>query len=247
MKLCKKDNKTGRIHSFESFGAHDGPGIRFVVFMQGCRGRCLYCQNPDTWKINAGKKFAAGEVFQKIERCFDYLRFSGGGVTVSGGEPLLQMGFLIELFGLCKNKGIHTAIDTSVFSGQRDTRKLKRLISLTDLFIVDIKAADSSLHKKITSRELDEPLSFIEILEESRRLYWIRYVLIPGLNDSKKDLAALKKILARLKCCEKLEFLPYHTLGRHKWKGLGLKYHLNKIPSATAKDIKRAEKNLGLY
>jgi len=236
MKQCK-----GRIHSFESFSTQDGPGIRYVVFMQGCLARCLYCQNPDTWDIDSGSCFSAKDVFEKIERCLPYINSSGGGVTISGGEPLLQPDFLIELFKICKRHSIHTAIDTSAFymSGA-DIKKIGSLIGLTDLFIMDIKAAENGLHRKITSRELSEVLFFIKRLEDKNKDYWLRYVLVPGLNDSEEDLKDLKTLLAGLKYCKKFEFLPYHTLGRHKWEYLNLSYPLDGFPCATPDDVKNA-------
>ncbi len=244
MKACKKAAKTGRIHSFETFGTHEGPGIRFVIFMQGCLARCLYCQNPDTWDLNAGKEFSPEEVFKKIKNCKAYIDSSQGGITASGGEPLLQTDFLIELFKLCKNESIHTAIDTSGFSGTENNGNLKKLVELTDLFIVDIKAPQDALHEKITSRGLDEALTFINMLEDAKKSYWVRYVLVPGLNNSKENLEDLRKILDSLKQHKKFEFLPYHTLGRHKWGALNLKYQLDKFSAATASDIKKAEAGL---
>ena len=240
MKRCSSGSHAGRVHSIESFATQDGPGIRFLLFMQGCAASCLYCQNPDTWNLKAGFDMTAGEVLEKVKRCMPYIKASGGGITVSGGEPLLQTGFLIELFKLCKKNNIHTAVDTSAFSDDHNKKLLRKLIPLTDLFILDIKAADARLHKKITSRPLGEVTGFLDILESEKRQYWLRYVLVPGLNDSKKDLQALRKILAGLKCCAKFEFLPYHTLGKHKWEYMKLKYPLGNTPAANPKDLKRA-------
>lgn len=253
------NKKLGRIHSFESFGTHEGPGIRYVIFLQGCLARCIYCQNPDTWNLHKGKLIAPKEVFEKIERTLPYIRSSNGGVTVSGGEPLLQMDFLIALFKLCRKNSIHTAIDTSCFyskitfphfrSGENPTSEVGKgldvIINLTGLFIVDIKASEEKLHKKITSRELIEAFSFIDILEKKKKPYWLRYVLIPTLNDSEKDINALRKIISPLKHCERFEFLPYHTLGKYKWKHLGLKYPLKNLPVATKENIDKAKALLG--
>jgi pyruvate formate lyase activating enzyme len=232
--------KSCRVHSIESFATQDGPGIRFLLFLQGCAARCLYCQNPDTWNLTSGFDMAAAEVLEKVKRCMPYIKASGGGITVSGGEPLLQMEFLIELFRLCKANHIHTAVDTSAFYTSRNETLLKKLISLTDLFIVDIKAVTETLHKKITSRQLGEVFDFLNILEKEKKPYWIRYVLVPGLNDSKKDIQALKKILAGLTRCEKFEFLPYHTLGRHKWECMKLKYPLRNTVPAGPQHLKKA-------
>ncbi|MFH1478262.1 MAG: pyruvate formate-lyase-activating protein [Candidatus Omnitrophota bacterium] len=246
MKTCKdRDNSSGRIHSFESFSTLDGPGIRYVVFMQGCLGRCIYCQNPDTWKLNAGDLYTAKEVFHKIEKCIPYMASSNGGVTLSGGEPLLQPDFIIELFKLCRASSIHTTIDTSAFYAKSLSKeKLDKITALTGLFMVDLKASSKKLHKDITGREMGEAVSFIEDLEEKKKPYWIRYVLVPGLNDSEKDISGLKEILSTLRYCKNFEFLPYHTLGNHKWSHLGLKYRLKDTPPAAKEDIKKAEKLL---
>jgi len=244
MKTCKPKKITGNIHSLETFGTLEGPGIRFVVFLQGCIGRCLYCQNPDTWKEGIGKTASPGEIMAKLEKCLPYIVSSKGGITVSGGEPLLQIDFLRELFRLCKKKKIHTAIDTSAFYRLKDKLKLPKLLTLTDLFIVDIKATDEKLHQRMTSKELEQVTRFIALLEDNKKEYWLRYVLVPGLNDSEKDLKKLGKLAASLRYCRNLEFLPYHTLGKHKWEHLGLAYPLKNTKVATAKDIKRAKRNL---
>lgn len=239
-------DRRGKVHSFESLGTHEGPGIRYVIFLQGCLARCAYCQNPDTWDLNAGTLITAKEAFRKIEKCLPYIRSSNGGVTVSGGEPLLQAGFLTDLFKLCKKMAIHTAIDTSGFlnTDACDNKAISGLIKLTDLFLVDLKAAKTQLHKKLTSRNLGEAISFIKILESKKKPYWIRYVLVPGINNAKSDMESLKDLISGLKYCEKIEFLPYHTLGKHKWKHLGLKYRLDNTRPATAKDIEKAEASI---
>lgn len=240
MKPCNGRSRVGRVHSIESFATQDGPGIRFLLFLQGCAARCLYCQNPDTWDLAAGFDMSAEEVVEKVKRCMPYIKASGGGITVSGGEPLLQMEFLIGLLRLCKKGGIHTAVDTSAFYDRHDGQLLRKLTSLTDLFILDIKAAHETLHKKITSRQLGEATDLIDILESGEKPYWLRYVLVPGLNDSKKEIQALKKILAGLNWCKKFEFLPYHTLGRHKWDRMKFTYPLRATPSAGPQHLKKA-------
>lgn len=242
MKVCKSREITGNIHSLETFGTHEGPGIRFVVFLQGCIGRCLYCQNPDTWEEGAGKAMGAKEVMAKLEKCLPYILSSKGGITVSGGEPLLQIDFLCELFRLCKNKGVHTAIDTSAFYRPQEEVKLPALLPLTDLFIVDIKSVDKKLHQRITSKESEQVMRFIALLEDNKKQYWLRYVLVPGLNDSERDLRKLGKLVRGKRHCRNFEFLPYHTLGKHKWEHLGLNYPLKDKRAATAEDIKRAQR-----
>lgn len=242
MKTCKVEKISGNIHSFETFGTHEGPGIRFVVFFQGCTARCLYCQNPDTWEEQSGKDFSAEQVMERVEKCLPYIESSKGGITVSGGEPILQVDFLLELFRLCKDRGIHTAVDTSALYRKADEPKLHALLELTDLFIVDIKAVDRSLHKEITSKELDQVMRFISLLEDNKKEYWLRHVLVPGLNDSEKDLSQLGEFARGLKYCSNFEFLPFHTLGKHKWGYLGLTYPLENKRPACAKDIKRAKR-----
>jgi pyruvate formate lyase activating enzyme len=185
---------------------------------------------------------SAKEVFDRLEKTVPYLCSSKGGMTVSGGEPLLQPDFLIELFKLCKKASIHTCIDTSCFYKPKTTSKeIEKIIELTDLFLVDIKAIDPNLHKKITTRDVSEVLSFIDMLEKKKKSYWLRYVLVPGLNNKREHIKPLKEFLSKLKCCEKFEFLPYHTLGVHKWKLLGLKYPLKNTSVATSKDIENAQ------
>ncbi len=231
----------GRIHSLESFGTQDGPGIRYVIFLQGCPGRCLYCQNPDTWPCKGGALMSARDVFERVKKCIPYMQASGGGITISGGEPLLQPDFLIELFKLCREKSVHTCIDTSAFfTRKKRSRKIDMLIELTDLFMVDVKATDEKTHRKLTGRDLKESLSFIDMLEKKKIPYWVRYVLVTGKNDSVREIRRLKNMLADKAMCEKIEFLPYHTLGEHKWRLLGIKYPLKGLRSATKRDIKKA-------
>ena len=241
MKACNKKTGCGHVHSIETFGTHEGPGIRFVLFLQGCRARCLYCQNPDTWKEDSGTRMTADEVFEKAERCLPYIFASRGGVTVSGGEPLLQMDFVSQLFSLCKAGGVHTAVDTAAFYLAGDRPKIAELMRLTDLFIVDIKAAEEALHRRMTGQALSQAAGFLDMLERNNKEYWVRYVLVPGLNDSERDLKGLAGLVGRLKQCQRVEFLPYHTLGKHKWEHLGLSYPLGKTRPATDQDIQRAE------
>ena len=217
-------NLIGRVHSFETFGAVDGPGIRFVIFMQGCSLQCKYCQNRDTWEINAGNQYSAEELLNKILKYKNYFLASGGGVTVSGGEPLLQYKFLIELFTLLKKENIHTAIDTS---GNVDlTDDMKKLIDLTDLFLLDIKCINDEICKKLTGVSNKKELAFAKYLSSINKPTWIRQVIVPTITDRTEDLLALKDFLSTLTNVEKIELLPYHDLGKSKWIKLGLKYEL---------------------
>lgn len=237
-------NLIGRVHSFETFGAVDGPGIRFVIFMQGCSLQCKYCQNRDTWEINAGNQYSAEELLNKILKYKNYFLASGGGVTVSGGEPLLQYKFLIELFTILKKENIHTAIDTS---GNVDlTDDMKKLIDLTDLFLLDIKCINDEICKKLTGLSNKKELAFAKYLSSINKPTWIRQVIVPTITDRTEDLLALKDFLSTLTNVEKIELLPYHDFGKSKWIKLGLKYELENIRVANNNDIEYAKRILGI-
>ena len=208
----------GKIYSFESFGAVDGPGIRFVIFMQGCHLKCKYCQNRDTWDLTHGKEYSADEIIEKVERYKNYFIPSGGGVTISGGEPLLQLNFLLELVSKLKELGIHVAIDTS---GSFDlTNNMKKLIDMVDLFLLDIKCINDDICKDLTGVSNKRELSFAKYLSSIKKPMWIRQVLVPGITDKEKDLLKLKSFLSSLRSVEKVEILPYHDMGKFKWEQL---------------------------
>ena len=228
----------GRIHSFESLGAVDGPGIRFVIFMQGCSLRCKYCQNRDTWDIHGGTEYECDEIFEKILRYKSYIAHDGG-VTISGGEPLLQASFLIELFNKLKKEGIHTCIDTSGNVVLND--EIKRLIDLTDLFLLDIKCINDKVCKELTGVSNKKELEFARYLSDNNKKMWIRQVLIPAITDDEKDLKDLSKFIKSLNGVEKIEILKYHDLGRFKWENLKLKYPLENFRTANEPDVKRAK------
>ena len=234
----------GRVHSIESFGTVDGPGIRLVVFMQGCPLRCLYCHNPDTWKVGAGKEVEAREILDEYRKNRAF--YKNGGITVTGGEPLLQTDFLIELFALCKEYGIHTCIDTSgITYSETNTEykeKLDELMKLTDLVLLDIKHIDSAAHEKLTGQGNERPLAFAKYLEEKKIPVWIRHVILPGYTDDEAELTALGEFIGRLKNLRALDVLPYHTLGVSKYAELGIEYPLEGKPSATAADAARAKR-----
>ena len=239
----EKENVVGRIHSFESLGAVDGPGIRFVVFMQGCNLKCKYCQNRDTWDINNGNNYTVKEVIEKIMRYKNYIVASNGGVTLSGGEPLLQQDFVIALFQELKKQNISTCIDTSGMFPI--TEKIKQIIDLTDVFLVDIKSINVETCKWLTGFSNKLELEFIKHLNEKNKRIWIRQVLIPGITDKEEDLVKLKDFLDGIKV-EKFEFLPYHDLGKYKWEKLGKNYELKDVRVANNDDIKRAKEILKL-
>ena len=227
-----------RIHSFESLGAVDGPGVRFVIFVQGCSLKCKYCQNRDTWDLHGGQEYSVDEILEKILRFKNYI-MPNGGVTISGGEPLLQAKFLIELFTKLKEHNIHTCIDTS---GSFDiTDDIKRLINLTDLFLLDIKCINDEKCLELTGISNKKELNFAKYLSDSNKPLWIRQVLVPGITDDEQDLLKLKEFISSLQTVEKVEVLPYHDLGKFKWEKLDLKYPLEGYRTASSEDAKRAK------
>ncbi len=230
-----------KVHSIESFGTVDGPGIRFVLFLQGCNLQCKYCHNRDTWDIHGGEFKSLDEIFEKIMRYKNYI-CPKGGVTVTGGEPLLQQEFLIEFFKRLKREKIHTCIDTSGMVAL--TNKIKELINLTDLFLLDIKHIDSEKCKKLVGVSNKRELEFARYLSENNRHMWIRQVLIPGITDDEQDLLKLRQFIFELKTVDKVEFLPYHNMGKYKWEQLGFRYELDNIRTAKQEDIDRAKKIL---
>ena len=229
-----------KVHSFESLGTVDGPGIRFVIFLQGCHLKCKYCHNRDTWDINGGSYKSVDEIFEKTLRYKPYFENSNGGVTVTGGEPLLQVKFLIELFKKLKNAGIHTCIDTSGIVNLTD--EIKEVLKLTDLVLLDIKHIESEKCKELTGHSNKRELEFAKYLSENGIPIWIRQVIIPGITDEEEDIIKLKEFIKTLKTVEKIEFLPYHTAGKYKWAELGKKYDLADIREATQEDICRVRR-----
>ncbi|MDF2865363.1 MAG: pyruvate formate-lyase activating enzyme [Clostridia bacterium] len=214
----------GKIHSLVSYSNVDGPGIRYVVFMQGCNLRCKYCHNPDTWNINTENKVKVDELVEKIVRCKDYLTSSNGGVTFSGGEPLLQVEFLTEVSKRLREKNIHIAIDTS---GNVDvTEKVKELLEYVDLVLLDIKEMSRYKHFNLTGSYNDRIFKFLEYLGKINKSIWIRHVYIPGLTN---PLDLCNEDIKKIKSIQKVEILPYHELGKYKWIELGLKYELDDI------------------
>jgi pyruvate formate lyase activating enzyme len=234
---------TARIHSIESLGTVDGPGLRFVLFFQGCHLRCKYCHNRDTWNMQEGKLITVEEVVSKVVRYKNFIT-SRGGFTATGGEPLLQVKFLITLFKRLKEEGISTAIDTS---GMVDlTEDIKLLLSLTDLVLLDIKHIDDEKCKELTGHSNKKELAFAKYLSDHNISMWIRQVIIPGITDDENDLIRLKEFLNSLKTVKKIELLPYHSLGKYKWEALYLDYPLKDIKDATKEDIEKAKNILGL-
>ena len=227
----------GYIHSFESFGTKDGPGIRFVLFLQGCPLRCLYCHNVDTWDLK-NKKYmlTAEETMHEISKVRGFIK--SGGITVSGGEPLLQPEFILELFKLCRKEKIHTAVDTS---GYLLNDRIKEVLELTDLVLLDIKHIDPDKYRALTSVELKPTLEFMEYLSKINKPVWLRYVLVPGYTDNEKDLKAWAKYVSNFKNVERVDILPFHQMASYKWEGLGRSYELKDTPAPSKEEIKKAE------
>lgn len=240
----------GFVNSFESFGSVDGPGVRSVIFLQGCSMRCKYCHNPETW-TSGGEEWEAEALFEKTMRYKSYWG-KNGGVTVSGGEPMLQMRFVTELFGLFRERQIHTALDTS---GQpfEESADFAKLMDVTDLVILDLKEIDEEKHIELTGKSNKNILKMARLLSETGKPMWIRHVLVPGVTDGKESLLRTAKSISSLKSVERVEVLPYHTLGVFKWEKLGLKYPLEGVraPSeeekASAERILRGEKAYYTY
>lgn len=232
-----------KVHSIESFGTVDGPGIRFVLFLQGCHLQCKYCHNRDTWDMNGGEYKSLDNIFEKIMKYKNYI-YPNGGVTVTGGEPLLQVKFLIELFEKLKKENIHTCVDTSGMVALTDD--IKKLLSLTDLVLLDIKHINSEKCKNLVGFNNEKELAFARYLSDNNIHMWIRQVLVPGYTDDEQDLLKLKNFISSLNTVDKVEILPYHDMGRYKWERLGLKYELDGVRVANDDDVTRAKNLLGI-
>ncbi len=222
----------GKIHSLQSFGTVDGPGVRYVVFLQGCPMRCLYCHNPDTWPLNGGEEMEASYIIEQYKRNEGF--YTDGGLTVTGGEPLVQIDFLLELFELCKQNNIHTCIDTSGITykptNTEYNEKLDKLLSMTDLVMLDIKHIDPVKHKELTSQPNDGILAFAELLSEKNIPIWIRHVVVPGYTDDDEYLEKLGYFIGGLKSLKALDVLPYHDMAKPKYENLGIDYVLKDVP-----------------
>lgn len=231
---------TGRMHSFQSLGTVDGPGVRSVVFLQGCSLRCPYCHNPDTWDMHGGISVSAQELLAKIQK---YTAYYGetGGVTVSGGEPLLQADFVYELFSLCKAHGISTALDTS---GIRLDDSVRRLLSVTDIVLLDIKYAADAQYQRYIGMSLHTVLRFLAYANEQNKRVIVRQVITPGVNDTKDDMRALRELVRQYPCIEKVELLPFLKLCAEKYTAMGIEFPFGKYPQATAEQIRALEREL---
>lgn len=234
-----KECKTGRIHSLESFGTVDGPGIRFVVFFQGCPMRCQYCHNPDTWEIHAGTEMTVREILDMYDKNRHF--YKNGGITATGGEPLLQIDFLTELFTEAKKEGIHTCLDTSgIMYRQERQEEYGRLFAVTDLVLLDIKHSDPRGHLSLTSQKQDHILEFLHALEQANVSTVIRHVVVPGITDREEELRELGRLIGALRNLKGLEVLPYHTMGAAKYESLGIEYPLKGLESMDKQEAKKA-------
>lgn len=236
----------GRVHSIESFGSVDGPGVRFIAFLQGCNMRCAYCHNPDTWQCAGGEAYTPQQLLNKALRFKSYWK-NGGGITISGGEPLLQLDFLLEFFRLSKGNGVHTCLDTA---GNPFTReepffsKFEQLMQVTDLLLLDLKQIDDEKHRRLTGCTNQNILDMARYLSDIGKPVWIRHVLVPTVTDDVDDLKKLAAFIDTLQNVERVEVLPYHTLGRFKWDNLHIPYRLDGISPPSAESVKQANEIL---
>lgn len=245
----------GKIHSLETFGTVDGPGVRFVVFFQGCPMRCQYCHNPDTWNLEDGQDMEVDEILSRFERNKSF--YKTGGITATGGEPMMQMEFLTELFSAAKKKGIHTCLDTSgiMFPGEladdaesyiaeahaKRMEQIDALLAVTDLVMLDIKHIESKAHKTLTGHANENIIAFARYLDAKNIPAWIRHVVVPGITLEEEELTAFGKFVKTLSNVEKVEVLGYHALGKVKYENLGIDYVLKDVPQVTKEQKKEAE------
>ena len=236
----------GYIHQLESFGSVDGPGVRFIIFFAGCPLRCKYCHNPDTWDMMKGKQYTADELLDEAITCREYWG-TKGGITVSGGEPLAQIDFLLELFTNAKERGINTCIDTAGGPFTREGEwfeKFKRLMNVTDVLLMDIKHINEEEHIKLTGHTGKNIIEMFRYLDEINKPVWIRHVLVPGITDNDEYLIQTRDFIRTLGNVQRVEVLPYHGLGAMKYKDLGIDYVLKDTNSPTAERVQNARKIL---
>jgi pyruvate formate lyase activating enzyme len=238
------ESTKGRIHSIETFSTVDGPGIRSVVFLQGCPLRCQYCHNPDTWDAAGGVEKSAEEIASFLERYKGYYKASGGGVTISGGEPCMQPAFVIALMQECKKRGMHVALDTS---GWASTSVLTSLLPHADLVLLDIKHIDAVKHQELTGRDNAPILGAARLITQLGVPLWVRHVLVPGLTDDAKHLGRLAEYITTFTTLTRLDILPYHRMGEHKWAELNMEYPLKGVKPPTKEQLERAKQIFRSY
>jgi len=228
----------GQIHSIETCGMVDGPGIRYVIFMQGCPLRCLYCHNPDALSFTGGKAISVDEVVKDISKYKSYISGDKGGVTISGGEPLAQIDFVREVFERCEEMGIHTTLDTSGFV---DVERVKDLLEYVNLVLLDIKSITPKQHIKVTGFSNEKIIKFANYLKKIKKPIWIRFVLVPGLTDDLDEIKKMEEFLSAMDNVEKIEVLPFHKMGEFKWKELGYEYKLKDTPTPTKELVEKVK------
>ncbi|MEP7089904.1 MAG: pyruvate formate-lyase-activating protein [Nocardioidaceae bacterium] len=237
--LEEGDPEIGYYHSYEITGAVNGPGVRFTLFLSGCPLRCQYCENADTWQLSNGRRVTMGRMVDEVAKYARFVTTAHGGITVSGGEPMLQMRFLEALLKRCKEDlGLHTAVDTSGFLGERASDEF---LDLVDLFLLDIKSGDPATYRLVTSAELAPTLRFARRLSEHGSRMWVRFVLVPGLTDAPENVEAVAAFTATLEGVERVEVLPFHQLGAAKWADLGLAYQLGEVVPPSEELVRRVE------
>jgi pyruvate formate lyase activating enzyme len=234
------------VHSIESCGVFDGPGIRTVIFLQGCKLRCLYCHNPDTWALTGrGEEMDIPALLEKLSQFKPFMKSSQGGVTVSGGEPLLQKKFLLAFFKVLKAEGFHTCIDTNGMVQLDDVTH--ELMDVTDLFLMDIKHIDSKKHQELVGKDNKLPLAFLDALDQSQQNVWIRYVIVPGLTDDPSDVEELARHLSQYSCIQQIDLLPYHKMGSYKYDEMNLKYRLKEMEPPSTEVVQRIAETFKSY
>ena len=239
--IMYEKNLKGYIHSVETAGMVDGPGIRYVVFFSGCNLRCKYCHNPDTWNLEKGQLFSVEDVIRDIKKYRSYLHFSGGGVTVTGGEPFVQSQFLTELLKACKSEGFHTVLDTA---GHVSTDVAQQVLQHTDLLLLDLKSKNPEVYKDVTGVQIASTLKVLALSRDMDVPVWIRFVLVPGLTDNEVDMQEMADFLKLFPNIQQVEVLPFHKLGEYKWAELGLSYTLKGTEPPTKEQIDRAREIL---
>jgi pyruvate formate lyase activating enzyme len=233
-----RDHLAGSVHSWDLVTGADGPGTRMTLFMAGCGMRCQFCQNPDTWRMRDGKRHTVDEVMERVSRYGTIMKVTGGGLTVSGGEPLLQSKFVVNVFKRCKDLGIHTALDTAGLLGSRLSDDD---LNYVDLVLLDIKSGIPETYERVTGRQLQPTLDFATRLSTLGKNMWIRFVLVPGLTDAEENVEAIAAFVETLDCVERLEVLPFHQLGRDKWEATGEPYLLGETPTPTPELLERVK------
>jgi len=236
-KAFRRRAAEGRIHSVETCGTVDGPGVRFVVFVQGCALRCLYCHNADTRDPDGGRRMTPADLLREALKYKSYMKFSGGGVTVTGGEPLLQAEFVASFFELCRQEGLHTTLDTSGFC---PLERARPALDASDLVLLDIKSMDPETHRRVTGASREPTLAVARYLSGTGKPMWIRFVLVPGLTDSPSNIAPMADFIAGLRNVQKIQVLPFHKMGEYKWAQMGMSYDLKDTPIPTPGQVEAA-------